>query len=58
VLKNLWEGQFAAAEADAKTTKDLVADVTLPKELSPAQFSAFYSLATALLNLDECITKP
>lgn len=58
VLKNLWEGQFAAAEADAKTTKDLVADVTLPKELSPAQFSAFYSVATALLNLDECITKP
>jgi hypothetical protein len=58
VLKNLWETQFAAAEADAKTTKELIADVTLPKELSPAQFSAFYSLATALLNLDECITKP
>lgn len=58
VLKNLWEAQFAAAEADAKTTKELTADVTLPKELSPAQFSAFYSLATALLNLDECITKP
>ncbi len=58
VLKNLWEAQFAAAEADAKTTKELIADVTLPKELSPAQFSAFYSLATALLNIDECITKP
>ncbi len=58
VLKNLWETQFAAAEADAKTTKELAADVILPKELSAAQFSAFYSLATALLNLDECITKP
>jgi hypothetical protein len=58
VLKNLWEAQFAAAEADAKTTKEFAADIILPKELSAAQFSAFYSLATALLNLDECITKP
>jgi len=58
VLKNLWEAQFAAAEADAKTTKEFAADLILPKELSAAQFSAFYSLATALLNLDECITKP
>ncbi|MFM2168800.1 MAG: hypothetical protein RIS79_3171, partial [Verrucomicrobiota bacterium] len=58
LLKNLWETQFASAEADAKTTKELAADVPLPKELSGSQFSAFYSLATALLNLDECITKP
>ncbi|MBL9130137.1 MAG: hypothetical protein JNG86_02995, partial [Verrucomicrobiaceae bacterium] len=58
VLKQLWEQQFEAAKADPKSTTALTSDIVLPKDLPPAEFSAHYALATALLNLDECITKP
>ncbi|MFM2141956.1 MAG: hypothetical protein RLZZ476_500, partial [Verrucomicrobiota bacterium] len=58
VLKKLWEQQFEAAKSDPKATAALNSDITLPKDLPAAEFSAHYALATALLNLDECITKP
>lgn len=58
VLKHLWEQQFEAAKADPKATTALTSDIPLPKDLPPAEFSAHYALATAILNLDECITKP
>ncbi len=58
VLKSLWETQFESAKADPKTTKELVNGVELPKNLPPAEFAAWYAVASAILNLDECITKP
>jgi uncharacterized protein DUF1553/uncharacterized protein DUF1549/cytochrome c len=57
VLKALWETQFEAAKADAKATQELCAPAALPKNLPPAEFAAWYAVASAILNLDECITK-
>ncbi len=57
VLKALWETQFESAQADAKATKDLSAGLDLPPNLPPAEFAAWYAVASAILNLDECITK-
>ncbi|MBK8094439.1 MAG: DUF1553 domain-containing protein [Verrucomicrobiaceae bacterium] len=58
VLKTLWEQQYEAAQTDLKATTALLTDITLPPSLTPTEFSAHYALATALMNLDECITKP
>lgn len=57
VLKALWETQFASASADPKATQELSAGVELPKTLPPAEFAAWYAVASTILNLDECITK-
>lgn len=57
VLKALWETQFESAKADARATKELSAGVELPQNLPPAEFAAWYAVASAILNLDECITK-
>ncbi len=57
VLKTLWETQAEAAKADPKGTLELAAGVELPKDLPHAEFAAWYAVATAILNLDECITK-
>ncbi|HRH95742.1 MAG TPA: PSD1 and planctomycete cytochrome C domain-containing protein [Prosthecobacter sp.] len=57
VLKSLWETQFDAAKADAKSTQALGAGFELPKNLPAAEFAAWYAVASAILNLDECITK-
>jgi hypothetical protein len=57
VLKSLWETQFEAAKADPKATKDLATGFELPKNLPAAEFAAWYAVASAILNLDECITK-
>jgi len=57
VLKSLWEDQFAAAKAAPKDTQALTTGLDLPKDLTPAEFAAWYALATTILNLDECITK-
>jgi Protein of unknown function (DUF1553) len=58
VLKTLWETQFESAKADPKATHELSVSVELPKNLPPAEFAAWYAIASAILNLDECITKP
>ncbi len=57
VLKTLWETQFESAKADAKATNELSTGVALPKNLPPAEFAAWYAVGSAILNLDECITK-
>ncbi|MGV3661711.1 MAG: DUF1553 domain-containing protein [Prosthecobacter sp.] len=57
VLKSLWETQFEAAKADAQGTQELAAGFELPQNLPPAEFAAWYAVASAILNLDECITK-
>jgi hypothetical protein len=57
VLKTLWETQFESAKSDSKATQELSTGVELPKTLPPAEFAAWYAVASAILNLDECITK-
>ncbi|MFN0077075.1 MAG: PSD1 and planctomycete cytochrome C domain-containing protein [Prosthecobacter sp.] len=57
VLKSLWGTQFEAAQTDAKAANELGTGFELPKNLTAAEFAAWYAVASAILNLDECITK-
>lgn len=57
VLKGLWEAQFLDARGDAKGTQELADGVVLPPGLGADEFAAWYAVAAAILNLDECITK-
>ncbi|MBB5032919.1 DUF1553 domain-containing protein [Prosthecobacter vanneervenii] len=57
VIKSLWETQFESAKADVTSAKELSTGIELLKNLSPAEFAAWYAVASAILNLDECITK-
>jgi hypothetical protein len=57
ILRTLWETQFETAKSDSKATQELSTGVELPKNLPPAEFAAWYAVASAILNLDECITK-
>ncbi|WP_395717563.1 PSD1 and planctomycete cytochrome C domain-containing protein [Prosthecobacter sp.] len=57
VLKTLWETQFESAKADAKAANELVAGFEIPKSLPVTEFAAWYAVASAILNLDECVTK-
>lgn len=57
VLKTLWETEFDSAKADTTSVQELSTGIELPKKLSPAEFAAWYAVASAILNLDECITK-
>lgn len=57
VLKSLWETQFESAKADPTTAKELTTGFEPPKNLPSAEFAAWYAVASAILNLDECITK-
>jgi cytochrome c5 len=57
VLKSLWETQFESAKAGPKAANDLTNGFELPKNLPAAEFAAWYAVASAILNLDECITK-
>ncbi|MDI1314493.1 DUF1553 domain-containing protein [Prosthecobacter sp.] len=57
VLKTLWETQFESAKADPKATQQLSTGLELPPNLSTTEFAAWYAVASAILNLDECITK-
>lgn len=56
VLKTLWE-TFETAKTDPKAAQELSTGLELPKNLPPAEFAAWYAVASAILNLDECITK-
>ncbi|MBE2285510.1 MAG: DUF1553 domain-containing protein [Prosthecobacter sp.] len=57
VLKSLWETQFESAKADTKAADELASGFELPKNLPVPEFAAWYAVASAILNLDECITK-
>jgi cytochrome c553 len=57
VIKSLWETQFESAKADAKSANELASGFELPKSLPVTEFAAWYAVASAILNLDECITK-
>jgi hypothetical protein len=43
--------------AEPAKAKQLASDVSLAKGISPEEFSAWYSVASVLLNLHETITK-
>ncbi|MEZ5385774.1 MAG: PSD1 and planctomycete cytochrome C domain-containing protein [Prosthecobacter sp.] len=57
VLKSLWETQFDSAKADPQAADKLADNFALPKGLPVTEFAAWYAVASAILNLDECITK-
>ncbi|MFO1484576.1 MAG: PSD1 and planctomycete cytochrome C domain-containing protein [Verrucomicrobiaceae bacterium] len=57
VLKSLWETQFESAKSDSKDARELANGFALPKNLPVPEFAAWYAVASAILNLDECITK-
>jgi hypothetical protein len=56
-LTKLFESERAARAADPKDTKEFLGDFALPPQVKPEVFAAWYAVATALLNLDETITK-
>ncbi len=57
VLGKLFESQREASRANPSATRDLLAGVAVPAGVVPEEFAAWYAVATALLNLDETITK-
>jgi len=56
VLRKLWNEQLQAA-GDEQAVKKLIGSLEVPAGVKPAEFAAWYAVATALLNLDETITK-
>jgi mono/diheme cytochrome c family protein len=57
VLRKLWEAQREAAHQDPAATRLLVGSLKLPSGVSADDFAAWYAVATAVLNLDETISK-
>jgi len=57
VLKNLFEQQRSAYDKDPARTKLLLGASKIPQGVTAAEFAAWYAVATAILNLDETITK-
>jgi hypothetical protein len=56
-LRALFQSQRASSLADKKATAELLATYQVPAGTPAAEFAAWYAVATALLNLDETITK-
>jgi mono/diheme cytochrome c family protein len=56
-LRMLFDAQQEAGRADAKAVAQLLKTYPAPQGIAPAEFAAWYAVATALLNLDEMITK-
>jgi hypothetical protein len=56
-LRRLFDEQLRAAQKDSKATNVLVGALPLPSGASREELAAWYAVATALLNLDETITK-
>ncbi|HWA97329.1 MAG TPA: PSD1 and planctomycete cytochrome C domain-containing protein [Pirellulales bacterium] len=56
-LRRLFEAQRMAASRDPAHAERLLKGADLPSTIAPADFVAWYSIATALMNLDEMITK-
>jgi hypothetical protein len=57
LLENLLDAERAAYGANEAAAKALAGRVTPPAGIPPGDFAAWYAVATALLNLDEMITK-
>ncbi len=57
LLSKLYESQLSELTQDSARAKRLARDASLSKGVTPAEFSAWYSVASVLLNLHETITK-
>jgi len=57
ILKTLFEAELAAMKQTPAEAKKLVGSFALPPKTVPAEFAAWYAVCTAILNLDETITK-
>lgn len=56
-LRELLEEQTRGLAPDSSETERLSSGVSLPANVSPRQFAAWYAVSTVLLNLHETITK-
>jgi hypothetical protein len=56
-LTRLYEAQLESSKRDTATAGKLARAWSKPEEIDAAEFAAWFSVATALLNLDEIITK-
>jgi hypothetical protein len=56
-LRTLYDEQLRSARAHPKSTRLLAATLQIPGGTSDPELAAWYAVATALLNLDETITK-
>jgi len=57
ILKTLFEAELTAMKQTPAEAKKLVGSFALPPKTVPAEFAAWYAVCTAILNLDETITK-
>jgi hypothetical protein len=57
ILRKLHEHQAGVLQSKPAAVKQLLSDQAAPANCSPAGFAAWHAVATALLNLDETITK-
>jgi hypothetical protein len=57
VLRQLFEQQLRRHEADESSAKRLFENVSRPDQTTLAEFAAWYAVSSALMNLDETITK-
>jgi hypothetical protein len=57
ILTALYERQVQSYRGRLPATRELIGTFTLPEGVSAAEFAAWYAVASALLNLDETITK-
>ncbi len=57
VLRQLFEQQLGRHEADESFAKRLFENVSRPDHTTLAEFAAWYAVSSALMNLDETITK-
>jgi hypothetical protein len=56
-LRRLYDRQLQDAQSDSAATQSLVGAISLPTGATAEELAAWYAVATALLNLDETITK-
>ena len=57
ILANLLAAERAARDADVRSTREFVGKYPLPAGMTPVEFTAWYAVAAAILNLDEFISK-
>jgi hypothetical protein len=57
LLSDLVREQATRLERDPAAVREVVGSVSLPDTIQPADFAAWYAVATVLMNLDEAITK-
>ncbi|HEX6985610.1 MAG TPA: DUF1553 domain-containing protein, partial [Planctomycetaceae bacterium] len=56
VLRSLYDEQYEAASAEPERVKKLFV-MPVPEGATPTEMAAWYAVATALLNLDEAVTR-